>query len=161
MVPALLLSPLRLAHPVEDVGQLLGVFLQLLIAPLQFVVTALELAVLLVGGQLAFHRPQLQVVGLGHIGCAVERLRGLWRAVCEYLVEVAGAEHIQQGVLHRPAVARICRRRGIGHCRLTDALFLVPLLLPSGFAPKKALALFFLLPHLTQSGLIVTTNQLE
>ena len=95
MVPALLLSPLRLAHPVEDVGQLLGVFLQLLIAPLQFVVTALELAVLLVGGQLAFHRPQLQVVGLGHIGCAVERLRGLWRAVCEYLVEVAGAEHVQ------------------------------------------------------------------
>ena len=85
-VPASLLSPLRLAHPVEDVGQLLGVFLQLLIAPLQFVVAALELAVLLVGGQLAFHRPQLQVVGLDHVGCAVERLRGLGRAVREYLV---------------------------------------------------------------------------
>ena len=85
-MPASLLSPLRLAHPVEDVGQLLGVFLQLLIAPLQFVVAALELAVLLVGGQLAFHRPQLQVVGLDHVGCAVERLRGLGRAVREYLV---------------------------------------------------------------------------
>ena len=104
-----MLSPLRLAHPVEDVGQPLLLFLQLLIPPLQDVVAPLELAVLLVGGQLAFHRPQLQIVSFSHIGCAVERLRGLGRAIREYLVEVAGAEHVQQRYLHRPAVARICR----------------------------------------------------
>ena len=95
MSACLVLSPLRLAHPIENIGQLLCMFLQFLISPFQFVVAPLELAVLLVGGQLAFHRPQLQVVGLGHIGCAVERLRGLRRAVREYLVEVAGAEHVQ------------------------------------------------------------------
>ena len=95
MSACLVLSPLRLAHPIENIGQLLCMFLQFLISPFQFVVAALELAVLLVGGQLAFHCPQLQVVGLSHIGCAVERLRGLGRAIREYLVEVAGAEHVQ------------------------------------------------------------------
>ena len=44
---------------------------------------------------ITYNRPQLQVVGLDHVGCAVERLRGLGRAIREYLVEVAGAEHVQ------------------------------------------------------------------
>ena len=61
MSACLVLSPLRLAHPIENIGQLLCMFLQFLISPFQFVVAALELAVLLVGGQLAFHpRPLWQ-----------------------------------------------------------------------------------------------------
>ena len=44
-----LLSTLRLAHAIEDVGQLFCMLLQFLIPPLQVVVAPLELAVLLVG----------------------------------------------------------------------------------------------------------------
>ena len=38
MSACLVLSPLRLAHPIENIGQLLCMFLQFLISPFQFVV---------------------------------------------------------------------------------------------------------------------------